>query len=165
VSKARIISRAPAAIAVVLALALGAQAAFGAEQTRESYTAKVEPICKVNTEASNRILKGVKSEVKSGKLKVASGQFAQAAKALKKTLTQLKAVPQPSADKAKLTKWLGYIKEEVELFEQTSAKLKAGDKGGAESLTVKITRAVNLANNQVLAFDFKYCHVESSQFT
>jgi hypothetical protein len=163
-SKARIMSKALGAIAV-LALLLGAQAALGAEQTRESYTAQVEPICKVNSEASSRILKGVKTEVKAGKLKPASVQFAKAASALKKTLTQLKAVPQPSADKAKLTKWLGYIKAEVELFERTSAKLKAGDKTGAESLTVRLTHTVNLANNQVLAYEFNYCHVDSSQFT
>ncbi len=84
---------------------------------------------------------------------------------MKKTLTQLKAVPQPSADKAKLTKWLSYIKAEVELFERTSAKLKAGDKTGAESLTVRLTHTVNLANNQVLAYEFNYCHVDPSQFT
>lgn len=163
-SKARIMSRALGAIAL-LVLLLGAQAALGAEQTRESYTAQVEPICKVNSEASARILKGVKGEVKAGKLKVAAGQFAQAAKALKKTLTQLKAVPQPTADKAKLTKWLGYINEEVQLFESTAAKLKAGNKAAAQSMAVRLTQSANLANNQVLAFEFRYCHVNPSQFT
>jgi hypothetical protein len=148
-----------------LALLLVAPLALGAEPTRESYTAQVEPICKTNAKSSERILNGVKAEVKAGKLKPAATQFAKAASALKKTLAQLKAVPQPSADKAKLTSWLGYIKTEVELFERTAAKLKAGDKNGAESLTVRLTHTVNLANNQVLAFEFNYCHVDPSQFT
>jgi hypothetical protein len=149
----------------VVALMLAASLALGAEPTRESYTAQVEPICKRNAQANERILKGVKAEVKAGKLKVAAAQFAAATSALKKTLAQLRAVPQPSADKPKLTKWLGYIKTEVQLFERTVAKLKAGNKVAAEAMTVRLTHTVNLANNQVLAFEFNYCHVDPSQFT
>jgi hypothetical protein len=149
----------------LLALLLAASLALGAEATRESYTAQVEPICKRNAQANDRILKDVAVEVKAGKLKVAAGQFATAAKALKSTLTQLKAVPQPSADKAQLTKWLSYVKGESELFERTAAKLNAGDKAGAEKLSVRLTQTVNLANNQVLDFEFVNCHVNPSQFT
>jgi hypothetical protein len=150
---------------ILLALLLAASLALGAEPTRESYVAQVEPICKRNAQANDRILKDVTVEVKAGKLKVAAGQFAAAAKALKSTLTQLKAVPQPSADRARLTKWLSYIKSEAELFERTAAKLNAGDKIGAEKLSILLTHTVNLANNQVLAFEFRYCRVDPSQFT
>jgi hypothetical protein len=148
-----------------LVLLLAAPLALGAEQTRETYTAQVEPICKANTAANERILKDVKGEVKAGKLKPAAASFAKAASALKKTLTQLKAVPQPTADTAKLTKWLGYIKAEAELFERTAAKLKADDKNGAQAMAIRLTHTVNLANNQVLAFEFTYCRVDPSQFT
>jgi hypothetical protein len=144
---------------------LAAQAAFAAEQTRESYTAQVEPICKASTESSDRILKGVKGEVKAGKLKLAAGQFSKAATALKATLNKLRAVPQPVADKAKLTKWLGYIKEEVGLFEQTAAKLNAGKKAAAQEMAVRLTYTVNKANNSVISFEFNYCHADPSQFT
>lgn len=163
-SKTRIKSTALGTV-VALALLLTAQAGFAAEQTRETYTAQVEPICKTSTEANDRILKGVKGEVKAGKLKPAAAQFSKAASALKKTLNKLRAVPQPTADKAKLTKWLGYIKDEVELFEQTAAKLKVGNKVAAQEMAVRLTYTVNKANNQVLAFEFKYCHADPSQFT
>jgi uncharacterized protein HemX len=163
-SKRKIGSRALGAI-IVLALALGAQGALGAEQTRESYTAQVEPICQRNAVASDRILDGVKAEVKAGKLKPAAAQFAKAATALKKTLAQLRGVSQPSADKAKLTKWLGYIKTEVQQFEATAAKLKAGNKVGAEAMAVRLTHTANQANNEVIAFEFKYCRVDPSQFS
>jgi hypothetical protein len=83
------------------ALALMAPLAFGAGVTRESYVAAVEPICKANTKANERILAGVRPEVRQGKLKLAA-EFAKAATALKKTLSQLRAVPQPKADKPKL---------------------------------------------------------------
>ena len=89
-------------------LALGAAAALGVtspEQTRESYVAQVEPICKTNTKANERILAGAEKKIKEGKLKVAAGQFTQAAAAFGKAVKQIKAVPQPAADAAKLTKW------------------------------------------------------------
>jgi hypothetical protein len=163
-SRKRMKSTLLVAVATV-ALALVAQGAMGAEQTRESYVAQVEPICKVNTKANERILKGVKAEVKAGRLKVAAAQFSKAGAALKKTLTQLRNVPQPTADKAKLTKWLSYIKTEVQLFERTAAKLKAGNKVGAEAMAVRLTQTANLANGQVVAFEFKYCRVDPSLFT
>lgn len=145
-------------------LLAGTSLAF-AEETRDTYKAQVEPICKRNAEADSRILKGVKANVKEEKLKLAATQFAKAAAALKKALNQLKAVPKPPADTARLTTWLGYVKTEVELFEQVSKKLKAGQKSSAQRLSIRLTSTVNRANNEVLAFEFKYCRVNPSQFT
>jgi hypothetical protein len=150
---------------LVAALLLATPFASGAEQTRESYTAQVEPICKTNTEASGRILKGIKGMVKAGKLKPAATKFSKAAQALKKTLNQLRAVPPPSSDKARLEKWLGYIKDEVELLERTAQKLEAGNKTGAQEMAVRLTYTANRANNQVLPFEFKYCRANPAQFT
>ena len=146
-----------------LFLLTGTSLAF-AEETRDTYKAQVEPICQRNAEADSRILKGVKANVKAGKLKLAATQFSKAATALKKALNQLQAVPKPPADSAKLTKWLGYIKTEVELFEKVSKKLKAEDKSGAQRMALQLTSTVNRANNTVLAYEFKYCRVQTSQF-
>ena len=150
--------------AAALAL-LGVSAAAAAEQTRETYVAAVEPICKSNTEANERILGDVKQQVKEGKLKPAAAQFGKAAATLKRAAAQLKAVPQPSADQAKLAKWLGYVRAEADLFESVAKKLKAGDKNGAQAMVIRLTHNANLANNQVLAFDFTYCRLEPSKFT
>lgn len=149
-------------VAVFLATA---SLAMATETTRAEYAATVEPICKANTQANERILKGVKTEVKQGKLKLAAQRFAKASTALKKTLTQLKAVPQPAADQARLTTWLGYVKTEAELFQSTSKKLASGDKMGAQAMVIRLTHNANLANNQVLAFDFTYCRFEPSKFS
>jgi hypothetical protein len=149
-----------------LALALLAIPMAGAtETTRPEYREKVEPICKANTIANERILKGVRAEVKAGKLKVAAVQFAKAGAALKKTWRQLGAVPQPPADQARLAKWLGYVKTEVELFERTGKKLKAGDKNGAFAMQIRLEATARQANNTVLVFEFKYCKAEPSKFT
>jgi hypothetical protein len=135
-------------LAGALALLVSVPLALATEVTRETYVAAVEPICKANTQASEKILKGVKAEVKAGKLAPAAAQFTKAAKALKQTLTELKAVPQPKADKSKLTKWLTYIKGEAELFERTATKLKAGDKAGAQRMAILLTHQANLAKTR-----------------
>jgi hypothetical protein len=155
-----------ASIVAVLALALLAvPMADATEVTRESYVEAVEPICKTNVEANEKILKGVRQKVKAGKLKDAAKQFTRAATALRKTVTQLKAVPQPTADQAKLAKWLKYVSTEAELFDSTAKKLNANDKNGAQAMVIRLTHNANQANNQVLGFEFHYCRFEPSKFT
>jgi hypothetical protein len=148
-----------------VAMMLAAPLAQGAEQTRETYKEAVEPICHANSNAFGRILKGVKKEVKKGKLKPASVKFKKAAKALKKTLGELKTVEQPSADKALLGKWLKMIGEEVKLFEATSKKLKAGKKSAASAMSLRLESTATRANNLVVSFEFKYCKVEPSKYS
>ena len=156
------------AVAALLVLALGATAALGvtsAEQTRETYVAQVEPICKTNTKANERILAGAEKKVKEGKLKVAAGQFTQAAAAFTKAVKQIKAVPQPVADKAKLAKWTGYLETETKLLAEIGKALKAGKKTQTQTLSAKPTHNDNPANNAVLGFDFDYCLIDSSRFS
>lgn len=148
-----------------LAVLVTASLALAAETTRDEYKAQVEPICKTNSKANERILGGVRKEVKQGKLKPAAQAFSKAASALKKTLAQLKAVPQPSADQAKLGKWLKYVGAEASLFEAASKKLKAGDKTGASAMVIRLTHNATLANNTVASFEFEYCRFEPSRFT
>jgi len=157
------ITRRAAAPALVLVLA-SAALALGAEVTRESYVAAVEPICQTNAKANEKILAGVQSEVRRGKLGPAAAQFAKAGAALKRTLNELRAVPQPQADKPRLTRWLADIKGEVGLFEATAVDLKAGQKAAAEHNSTRLTSEANLANNEVLPFEFRYCRAEPSKF-
>jgi hypothetical protein len=136
-----------------------------AEQTRESYKAQVEPICQENSKANERILKGARQEVKQGKLALAGSKFLKASAALKKAYNQLAAVAQPSADAARLGKWLGYVKQEAELFTQGGKALKANNKHKAQQIVNKLSDVANLANSTVLAFSFHYCRFEPSKYT
>jgi hypothetical protein len=146
------------------AVVLGAVPSLAAEATRESYKEAVEPICKANTEANEKILKGVRAKVKADKLDAAAKQFAAAARALKRTRTQLLGVPKPSADAARLTKWLGYVKTEVELFEAVSRKLANDEATSAQKMVVRLISNAKQANNQVLDFEFRYCKFQPSKF-
>jgi hypothetical protein len=148
-----------------IALLATASLALATEVTRDSYREAVEPICKANTQANEKILGGVRKQVKQGKLKAASRQFTKAARALRKTIVQLKAVPQPEADQARLAKWLGFVGTEASLFEKVAKKLKEGNKVGAQAMVIRLTHNANLANNASLPFEFEYCRFEPSRFT
>jgi hypothetical protein len=156
--------RALLALAAIAALAFTSMA-YAAEISRDEYKAQVEPICKANSQANDKILKPVRKLVKQGRLKQAAARFTKASAALKKTLTQLQAVPQPSADEARLAKWLGYVKTEANLFAQAAKKLKAGKKSAAQKIVNKLTSTANQANATVLSFEFRYCRLEPSKYT
>jgi hypothetical protein len=76
--------RATLGLAVVLTVTF-ASLAMAAELPRTEYKEQVEPICKANTEANEKILSGVREEVKQGKLKLAAAKFEQASSASKFT--------------------------------------------------------------------------------
>lgn len=143
---------------------LGAVPSMAAEATPESFKEAAEPICKTNREANEKVLDGARQNVQTGKLKKASGQLFSAAKALKRARTQLLAVPKPTEDAAKLTKWLQGIKSEVELLEATGRKLAAGDKNGAIKMIIRLKSNATKTNNQVLDYEFRYCRINPSEF-
>jgi hypothetical protein len=150
---------------LVAVLVASTAIAVAAEPTRESYKEQVEPICKKNTESIERILKGVKAQIRNGQLKAAAGKFTRAANAFEQATKQLKAVPQPSADSAKLGKWIAQLETGTGLLRKISAALKAEKKGKVASYSSKLTTNSTIANSLVLGFDFDYCLVESSKFT
>lgn len=151
--------------AVALTLVLVVPLAAAAEVTRDEYVRRVEPICKRNTEANKRIFAGAKEEVKAGKLKAAAARFDRAVVALDKTIRQLRAVPKPAADEARLDKWIGYLEVESDYLDRIGKALAKGEEGKAQTLTVRLNRNSNLANNTVLAFGFDYCKLDPSRFT
>lgn len=151
-----------AALAMAAALAVGA---FAAEQTRESYVAQVEPICKKNTVSLERVLKNVRKQVQHNELKPAAVAFGKAAKSFEQATKELRAVPQPAADTAKLNKWLKQLDTGTGLLRKIGKTLKAENKGLAQNYIVRLTNNSRLANNIVLGFEFHYCLVDSSRFS
>jgi capsular polysaccharide biosynthesis protein len=153
------------ALSLTAMLLLAVAAPLAMAITRDEYKARVEPICKKNSEANDRILKNVRKLVKEDKLKQAGAKFIKASTALKKTYNELKAVEQPAEDTAKLTKWLGYVKKEGELFNSGGKALKAGNKKKAQKFVNQLNSNANKANAEVLAFGFHYCKFNPSKYT
>jgi len=148
-----------------LCLLVAVPAALGEDMTREEYVARVEPICKSNTDSYSDTLKGVKDQIKNGKLAAAGRRFAIAARAYGKAVNRIAAVPQPPADAEKLGRWLGYLRLEKTYLDKITKALKAGQRFQSELYVVKLTRNVTRANNVVVSFGFHYCRVNPSKFT
>jgi hypothetical protein len=149
-------------VAVVALLA--AVPSTAAEATRESFKEAVEPICKANREANAKVLDGATKNVREGKLKKASAQLYAAAKALKKARARMLTVPQPPEDEAQLTRWLGGIKTEVQLFEAAGRKLSNGEKNAATKMVVRLKNNATKTNNIVLDYEFHYCRINPAEF-
>jgi len=155
-------------LACAAALMVFATSAFGLTEEQTAYKAQVEPICKANKSAADRLLGPVKGYVKADKLKKAGKAFGQAATELEKTQKKLAAVTPPPADSAKISKWLSEIKAEVGLMKTISANFNKNTKAGkskATSLAVKLQNNATKANNNVISFQFNYCKIDPSKYT
>lgn len=146
---------------VVVAMVSPARAA---ELTREEYAIQAEPICKTNVLANKRIFKGAKGKVKAGRLKAASTHFFRAATAFDRTIDQLEKVPQPTADEARLSKWLGLLRDESAMIEKIGRALADEDRHKAGSYSVDLNKNSSTANNTVLGFGFDYCRIDPGRF-
>lgn len=163
-SSATISSLLKLGLALVAALLVVVPVALAATPEQQEYADQVEPICKANSEANSRILKGVKTQVQKDELVPAGKRFIQASGVLGKTVAQIAKVPQPEAYAAKLEKWIGYLKSEKTYLQQIGSKLKAKDKYHAQKLAVQLNNNNNKANNTVISFPFKECRIDSSRF-
>ncbi len=148
-----------------LLLAALISSAAAAEVTRDSYREAVEPICKTDTQANERIFKGIRAKVRKGELTAAAVKFEKAAKALNSAVGQLRVVPRPPADEARLDKWLDTVSVEVSLLKRAATKLRHGSKSGAQQMVVRLTHQATIANSIVIPFQFHYCRLEPSRFT
>jgi hypothetical protein len=149
---------------LVICAAPAALAAVTTEGSLAEYKEAVEPICKANAQKNEKILTGVRAEVREGKLRRAAVQFGKAATALQSTYRELNAVPQPAADATRLTKWLTYVKTEVALLRKVSAELRKGQANRARAVAAKLTHNANLANSQIAIFDLHSCMFKPTQY-
>jgi hypothetical protein len=148
---------------VLLALLVSAPLALAAEgePTREEYVQRVDVICKKSEKTNSRILKDVKRQVaKKHQFIPAGNRFLRASRSFGRAVKQIAAVPQPSADEAKLGKWVKYLKVERSLLQRIGQALKREQGGKANKLAVQLHRINRRANNTVFSFEFDYCDRE-----
>lgn len=152
-------SRTAAIVLPILFVALFAAAfAPGAEApTRDEYVASLEKICKPDALATQKAMKGARSDVRHERFEVAARKFAKATAIFGGTLKQIKAVPRPIADTKKLAKWFGYLDRQEDYLRQITVALRKGEGIKAQRLTARFIHNGNLANNVVLPFGFNYC--------
>jgi hypothetical protein len=153
-----------AAGVIAAAMVVGAGAAAAEAPTRDEYVSRLEAICKPDTEATQRAMKGARADVREERLRAAAAKFAKASRIFAGTVKRMGAVPLPSADLAKLGKWFTYLDRQATNLEQITTELGAGHAIKAQRLTARFIHNGNLANNVVLAFGFNYCSFKFSRY-
>jgi hypothetical protein len=156
-------ARLGALVVALLSVTAGIAAAAEAP-TRDEYVSQLEQICKPDTEATQRAMKGARADVGAERLGTAAGKFGTAARIFGGTVKKMSAVPEPEGDEAKLAKWFGYLNAQESYLKQITTQLKAGNAIKAQRLTARFIHNGNLANNTVLAFGFNYCSFKFSRY-
>src|SRR5262245_58165411 len=87
----------------VMVLCASAEAADGPE--RAEYVNRLESICKPGVEATQKAVKGVRSDIEAERLAVAAGKLGKAAQIFDGTVQKISAVPRPPNEATHLAKW------------------------------------------------------------
>lgn len=144
-----------AAIAVVLLVS--ASFVSGAEQTRETYVAQIEPICEVNREANERIMDGAQKRVNKREFTAVGKQFIRVSESFGSLIPKLVAVPPPVGDERRVKRWLEQMRLVKTRLRQTGKYYKAGEDIKAAHEGILAERSGIAANNISIAFKVRYC--------
>lgn len=151
--------------ALAVAGALAAASSAGAETTRSEYIARLEQICKPDSEATQRAVRGTRADVRSERFRQAASKVAQAGRIFTSTVRSISTVPRPEADRTTLARWFDALKGESAALGRTAAALRAEDLARFQRVWADFIHEGNKANNVVVSFGFNYCAFKPSRFT
>lgn len=157
-------SRSIAILIFASALFVAAPAPAAEAPTRDEYVDRLEAICKPDAEATQRAMKGARSDLRVERLDVAAKKFAKASSIFGSTVVEIAAVPRPPADTTRLRKWFTYLNRQKSYLQQITEQLRQDHAIKAQRLTARFIHNGNLANNVVLAFGFNYCSFKFSRY-
>ena len=153
-----------AAVAVLALLLLGLSAAAAAATERADYVARLESICKPGVDATQRAVRGVRSDIRAERLQVAAAKLASARRIFDGTVRRISAVPRPAADAKQLAKWFHYLGLQESYLASSAAALHDERIVAYQHSSVRFVHKGNLANDVVIAFGFNYCEFRFSRF-
>ena len=156
------------AIALVVALAAACAAAApaaAAETNRSEYVTRLEQICKPDSEATQRAVRGTRADVRAERFRQAAGKVAKAQRIFASTVASISIVPRPAADRKTLARWFAALERESAALGRTAAALRAEDLPRFQRVWADFIHEGNKANNVVISFGFDYCAFKPSRFT
>ncbi len=158
---------AAAALGAALLLALSvvvADSSAAEAPTRSEYVAQLEKICKPGSEETQRVVRGVRADVRAERLPLAGSKFGKAEKIFARTVRSISGVPRPTADRAVLGRWFTALGQEKLYLGQMVTTLRREDVAGFQRVSAKFIHEGNRANNAVVSFGFNYCSFKPTRF-
>jgi hypothetical protein len=138
--------------------------ATAAGPTRAEYVTGLEGICKPGALATQRVMKGARTDIRKERLTAAAEKFGRADSIFSATLKGIESVPRPEADRARLKKWFGYLQRQETFLGQIATQLKENHVIKSQRLITRFIHDGRLANNVVIAFSFNYCSFKFSRY-
>jgi hypothetical protein len=132
--------------------------------TRGEYVTGLERTCKPGAQETQRAMKGVRDDVKEGRIPLATHKFGEAAKIFGRTIKTIERAKRPTADLGRLKKWFVYLNRQEGYLKEITAQLRVNHTIKAQRLTARFIHNGNLANNVVLAFGFNWCSFKFSRY-
>ena len=159
----RLVAAVSLAMLVLPTLVLTAPA--GAESPdRAEYVSSLEGVCKPGVEATQRAVRGLRSDITAERLSVAARKLSRAARIFDGTVREITPVPRPPLDATQLSKWFGYLRLQESYLAKAAAALRAERIVQYQRNAVRFVHTGNLANDVVIAFGFDYCRFKFSRF-
>jgi hypothetical protein len=154
------------AFPAALGLLLGAIAISHAAElpSRSEYVTQLEQVCKPGSEATQRAVRGTRSDVRSERLRSAAAKVARAKRIFAGTVRSISRVPRPPAYAATLDRWFAALDRETAALGRTAAALRAEDVARFQRVWADFIHEGNKANNVVVSFGFNYCNFKPSRF-
>lgn len=152
---------------VLTAIALSippATFAAAAEQTRSEYVALLEKICKPGSDATQRAVRGMRSDIRAERFRLAATKFSAAKRIFAHTVSSISTVPRPKSDRPTLTRWFAALGRETDYLGRTAAALRAEDLPRFQRVSGRFFQEGSKANNVVVSFGFNYCNFKSSRY-
>jgi hypothetical protein len=144
---------------------LSAGVAVAAEvPTRADYVTRLEKICRPGSNATQRAVRGTRSDVRSERLRRAATKVASAKRIFARTVRSISVVQRPGADRGTLARWFVALKREIAALGRTAAALRAEDVARFQRVWADFIHEGNKANNVVVSFGFNYCNFKPSRF-
>ena len=160
---ASIRSCAIALLLAALALAPVGSAAAG-QLARPEYVAHLERICKPGSKATQRAVRGVRSDVRHERLRLAATKFARAKRIFAHTVRSISTVRRPAADGDTLARWFKALARERVYLGRIAAALRSDNVARFQRASARFIHQGNRANNVIVSFGFNYCSFKPSRF-
>jgi hypothetical protein len=153
------------AAASLAVLALNVPAGAEPPTSQAEYVSSLEAICKPGVEATEKAVRGVRSDIRAERLALAAGKLGSAARIFDGTVGKISAIPRPPLDATQLAKWFGYLRLQESYLARAAAALRAQRIVRYQHNAVRFVHNGNLANDVVITFGFDYCRFQFSRFS
>jgi hypothetical protein len=125
---------------------------------------QLEKLCKPGSDATQRAVQGMRSDIRTERLRLAASKFAKARRIFAGTVSSISTVPRPAADRETLSRWFVALDRETLYLGRIAASLRAEDIARFQRVQGQFAQQGSKANNVVVSFGFNYCLYKPSRF-